>query len=195
MLAAAAQAENVTYQAIPNASSMKLEGTSTMHDWTVESKLIGGRITMDSNMPLDPTKDAPKDLTVKPEVKVMIPVRQLKSGKSLMDTVMHGAMKADDFPTIEYTLLEMKPAGKDANGMKFNTTGTIKCAGVTRTNSFDVVMTKVEGDKLKVSGTTKVKMTDFGISPPAPKIALGAITTGDDVKLTFDWLTAQKKAQ
>jgi hypothetical protein len=40
-----------------------------------------------------------------------------------------------------------------------------------------------------------VKMTDFGIEPPAPKIALGAIKTSDDVKLTFEWITAPKKAE
>ena len=46
--------------------------------------------------------------------------------------------------------------------------------------------------KLKVIGTTALKMTDFGISPPAPDIGLGLIKTGDDVKLTFEWVTEQK---
>jgi polyisoprenoid-binding protein YceI len=86
----------------------------------------------------------------------------------------------------------MTPKGKADNGIKFGTKGTITCNGVTKTNEFDVVMSK-EGDKIKVSGTTKCKMTDFNIQPPAPKIALGAIKTADDVKLTFEWLT-QKKA-
>jgi len=194
LLIGTAAADNI-YVAIPNASSMKIDGTSTIHDWTVESKVIGGRMELDSNFPLDPSKEAPKDLKLKPTVKVLIPVRQLKSGKSVMDTVMHNAMKAEEFPSIEYTLLEMKPEGKADNGMKFSTKGIIKCAGVTRTNDFDVVMSKVENNKIKVSGTTKLKMTDFGIEPPAPKIALGAIKTADDVKLTFEWITAEKKAE
>jgi hypothetical protein len=37
-------------------------------------------------------------------------------------------------------------------------------------------------------------MTDFKIDPPAPKIALGMIKTGDDVKLIFEWMVAQKPA-
>jgi polyisoprenoid-binding protein YceI len=193
MLALGAQAETVTYMAVPNGSTMKIDGTSTMHDYTVETKVIGGKMELDSNFPLDPSKDAPKDLTVTPKVNVRIPVRQLKSGKSLMDTVMHNAMKAEEFPLIEYTLLEMKPAGKADNGMKFTTKGVITCSGQKKTNDFDVVISKVEGDKLKVSGTTKLKMTDFGIQPPAPAIALGTIKTADDVKLTFDWVTAPKK--
>jgi polyisoprenoid-binding protein YceI len=157
--------------------------------------VIGGMMQLDSNFPLDPAQEPPKDLKVTPKVDVIIPVRQLKSGKSLMDTVMHNAMNAETNPTIKYTLLEMTPKGKADNGIKFGTKGTITCNGVTKTNEFEVVMSKVEGNKIKVSGTTKVKMTDFNIEPPAPKIALGAIKTSPDVTLTFDWLTQEKAAK
>lgn len=195
LLAAAVHAENVRYNGVPNASMMKIDGTSTIHDWTVESKVIGGFIELESNFPLDPSQEAPKDLKVTPRVEVNIPVRQLKSGKSLMDTVMHNAMKAEDHPRIEYRLLELTPKGKSDAGMKFAAKGTIKVSGVITTNEFDVVMSKTADQKIKVAGETKLKMTDFGIEPPAPKIALGAIKTSPDVKLTFEWITAQKKAE
>ena len=192
LFAAALHAETITYTAVPRGSVMKLDGTSTMHDWTVESQVIGGKMELDSNFPLDPSQEPPKELKVTPKVDVLIPVRQLKSGKSLMDTVMHNAMNFETQPNIKYTLLEMKPKGKTDKGLQFATKGTVTCNGVTRTNEFDVVMTKVDASRLKVSGVTKVKMTDFKIDPPAPKIALGAIKTGDDVKITFEWLTQQK---
>ena len=51
----------------------------------------------------------------------------------------------------------------------------------------------MEGGKLKVSGKTKLKMSQFGVVPPAPKIALGLITTGDEVSVEFNWFVAQKK--
>jgi hypothetical protein len=54
-------------------------------------------------------------------------------------------------------------------------------------------MHRTDKTKLKFAGTVSVKMTSFGIQPPAPKIALGLISTGDDVKLTFEWLTARKQ--
>jgi polyisoprenoid-binding protein YceI len=187
--AVALQAETTRYVAVPNASSMKIDGTSTIHDWTVESKVIGGFMELESNFPLDPAQEPPKDLKVSPKVEVVIPVRQLKSGKSMMDTVMHEAMKAEANPRIEYKLIEMTSKGKTDGGLKFGTKGTITCAGVTTTNEFDVVVSKVDGVKLKVSGATPIKMSDFGIAAPAPKIALGAIKTSDDVKLTFEWLT------
>jgi hypothetical protein len=34
-------------------------------------------------------------------------------------------------------------------------------------------------------------MTSYGIEPPAPKIGMGLITTGDDVTITFEWSTAK----
>jgi polyisoprenoid-binding protein YceI len=192
MLAAGAFADTVTYKALPRGSSMKIDGTSTIHDWTVESLVIGGSMELDSNFPIDPSKDVPKDLKLTPKVDVFIPVRQLKSNHSTMDTVMHNDMNAETHPRIEYKVLEMTPKGKEGNGIKFGTKGTITCNGVTTTNDFDVIITKVDDKKLKVSGTTKVKMTDYKIQPPAPKIALGAIKTGDDVKLTWEWLTQEK---
>lgn len=192
LLAVTLHAETVTYMAVPRGSSMKINGTSTIHDWEVISQVIGGKMELDSNFPLDPSQEPPKELKVTPKVDVTIPVRQLKSGKSLMDTVMHNAMNAETQPSIKYTLLEMTPKGKADTGLKFGTKGTITCNGVTRTNAFDVIMTKVDEKKIKVTGSTAVKMTDFKIPPPAPKIALGAIKTGDDVKLTFEWLTQQK---
>jgi len=194
VLAATLHAETITYQAVPRGSMMKINGTSTIHDWEVETQVIGGKMELDSNFPLDPTQEPPKDLKVTPKVDVSIPVRQLKSGKSMMDTVMHNAMNAETNAFIKYTLLEMKPMGKADKGLKFATKGTITCNGVTQTNAFDVIMEKVEANRIKVSGTTKCKMTDFKIDPPAPKIALGAIKTADDVKLTFEWLTQQKAA-
>jgi len=197
LLAAHSRAEVVQYSALPRGSVMKIDGDSTIHKWTVESQVIGGSMELDSNFPLDPSKEPPKDLKVTPKVKVVIPVRQLHSGKSMMDTVMHNAMKAEEHPRIEYTLLEMTPKGKTDAGLKFGTKGTVTCAGVTRTNEFDVILSKVDDKKLKVSGTTNLKMTDFKIDPPAPKIALGAIKTSNDIKLTFEWLTQRKapKAQ
>ena len=191
----AAQAESISYVGQPKGSSLKIDGTSNIHNWTAHTSVIGGRMDLDSNFPLDPTKEPPKGLKVKPFVEVMIPVRQLQSsGKSPMDTVMHETMKADEFPRIKYSLLELTPKGKTDAGLKFGAKGALTIAGVTKTNEFDVVMSKVE-DKVKVAGETKLKMTDFGIKPPAPKIALGAIKTGDEVTLNFEWLTAPRKAQ
>ena len=41
-------AENtVRYEAQPNASKMRIDGTSTVHDWNAESTIIGGSYEAD----------------------------------------------------------------------------------------------------------------------------------------------------
>jgi polyisoprenoid-binding protein YceI len=119
----------------------------------------------------------------------------LKSGKASMDNVMYDAMKQKDHPRIEYRLKEMtvKEAAKSpTDPVVLDTVGELSVAGVTNKVSMPINLFRVEKGKLRFSGVTSVKMTSFGIQPPAPKIALGLISTGDDVKLTFDWVTAKK---
>ena len=183
-------AETVRYQARPG-SSMKIDGTSTVHDWTVECGIIGGYMEFDSNFPLDKSQGTP-DLKVTPKVEVNINVRSLKSGKKLMDEVMHDAMKVKDHPKISYVLKEMKPKERKAGEpLTFDTKGDLTVAGVTKPIDMVVTMEPMDDGKLKTTGSKDLKMTDFGINPPAPALGLGLIKTADDVKITFEWLTAR----
>ncbi|MBI3850797.1 MAG: YceI family protein [Verrucomicrobia bacterium] len=194
MLAAAVQAaDNWTrYDAQPTGSKVKIEGTSTIHDWTMDGQIIGGYVE------LDPAFDAsPKPGKVGARAQVMIPVRSLKSGKASMDSVMQQAMKQDVHPKIEYRLTEMslKEAPKSPDGpYQFDTKGDLIVAGVTNKIAMLVTMERAEKTKLKFSGSTPIKMTDYGVTPPAPKIGLGLIKTGNDVKISFEWITSQRAA-
>jgi polyisoprenoid-binding protein YceI len=179
----------VKYESQPG-SKVKIDGTSTIHDWTVESSIVAG------SMELDAASDADfKTLKVKPKVDVSIPVRSLKSGSKPMDARMQEAMKMKEYPKIDYRLIELKPKGASGSTFQFDAKGALTVAGVTRTNTMVVSMERLEKTKIKVTGTASVKMTDHGISPPAPTVGLGLIKTGDDVKITFEWLTAQPEAK
>ena len=128
------------------------------------------------------------------KVAVRIPVRTLKSGNVVMDKIMYEAMKMQKVKDIEYHLTELvlKEAPASANGpFKFDSTGELSVSGKTNKVSMPVTMEMV-GAKLKTTGLVPVKMTEFGIEPPAPKIGAGQIKTGDEVKLSFEWMTAPK---
>ena len=181
------------YYAAQAGNKVKSDGTSTIHDGTVEGTLIGGYVEFDPAF--DPAN--PKPGKVGCRTSVIIPVRQLKSGKTPMDNIMYDAMKQREFPRIEYRVSEMtlKEAPKSATDpVQFDTVGDLVVSGVTNKITMPVSMHRWEAGKLKFSGSVTVKMTSFGIQPPAPKVAAGLITTGDDVKLTFDWVTAKKAA-
>jgi hypothetical protein len=186
-------------------SKMRLEGTSNIHDWQVESSLIGGYLEVGPGFPVEPGQAAtPGKVQAKAEPFVM--VRSLKSlekdGKPYsdrMDEVMYEHLKAQDdqkarimFHLADLTLKESAKS-KDAPYV-FEAKGDLVVGGVTNKLTMPVNILPLGDKKLKVTGTTSVKMTDFKIDPPAPKIALGMIKTGDDVKVIFEWMVGQRAA-
>jgi hypothetical protein len=177
-------ADSVRYVSVPNECKVRMDGTSTIHDWSAESGVIGGSLEAAPSFP-----DAKQASPVKAEVN--IPVRQLKSsGGRKMDSVMLEHLKATDHKMIKYSVLSLTPKGANAaGGVDYDAKGALTISGVTRTNNFPVTVTKVSETKIKVVGATSLKMTDFGVQPPAPDIGLGLIKTGDDIKLKFEWVT------
>ena len=173
-------------------SKMKIDGTSSIHDWTVESGILAGGMELDPAFVADPTTAKPGKIAAK--VETTIPVRSLKSGNRLMDDRMYEAMSLPKFPKIEYRLTELtlKETPKSANGpFNFDSKGELTVSGVTNKVSFPVTMTRAD-KMLKITGSTSVKMTSFGITPPG---LIVAIKTGDDVKLTFEWNTGVSEAK
>ncbi|MCX6884348.1 MAG: YceI family protein [Verrucomicrobiota bacterium] len=185
-------------------SKMRLEGTSNIHDWQVEGKLIGGYLEVDENFPLEPGKEAkPGKVVVKGEI--FVPIRSMssleKDGRpysTKMDDIMYEKLLETTNKRITFypTELVLKEAAKDKTSpYVYDAKGNLAVAGVTNEVSFAVNVVPQGGDdrKIKISGTTSVKMSAFKIEAPAPKIAMGMIKTGDDVKLIFDWVIGPPK--
>jgi len=179
----------VRYNAVPNSSRVKVDGTSTIHDWSVGTTALGGYVEFDPAFDL--AKPALGKVNAHCDVRIF--VRQLKSDKTDMDNVMYDSMKEKDHRRIDYRLSEMvlkeAPKSPDAPFL-FDTKGDLVVAGVTNKVQMPVTMVRVGADKLKFTGAASTKMTSFGIAPPTK---LGLFSTGDDVKITFEWLTAKKE--
>jgi polyisoprenoid-binding protein YceI len=201
--AVAAQAQNLTtYKPVPTpgASKARVVGTSTtagisQHEWSVESPIIGGSMELDAALLKDPASAKPGKVDAK--VQVTVPSRALKSNKAkLMDDVMYEALKATQHPRIEYRLTELTlkepPKAADAP-LVFDSKGELAVGGVTNQVSFPVTITRVNNEQLRVAGSVPLKMSSFKVVPRPPRIALGMVKTGDDIKVSFDWLT--KKAE
>jgi hypothetical protein len=196
-------AGQTTTLAARSGSKMRIEGTSNIHDWQVESPFIGGMLEVGANFPLDPGQ-AVTPGKVEAKGDVFIQVRSLKSvekdGKAYsdkMDEVMWEHMRETENKRIVYHLTELtlKEAAKAKDApYVFEAKGDLAVAGVTNQITMTVNVLPLGDKKLKITGSTNLKMTAYKIEPPAPKIALGMIKTGDDVKLIFEWMLAQRKA-
>jgi polyisoprenoid-binding protein YceI len=195
-------ADNVRYVAKPGCV-VTIDGDSTIHKWTVKGAIIGGVFEIDPEFATDKTLKSVKSLAskdAKPKVEVNIPIRSLKSqatiGASKMDEIMQEAMRATNNPVIKYILKEMVVKGavpETGSPVKFDTKGDLSVSGVTNAIDMEVTLERLADDKIKFSGSKQLKMTDFKIPPPSPKLALGAIKTDDEVLIKFDWILGPAK--
>ncbi len=201
LLAAQLPAQNMAgYKAtLPgNGSKVTIEGTSSIHDWTMESPIMPGKFQIDSKADLDVSKDGNGGLEggkVAAQVEVSVPVRSLKSYSAKMDEIMQEHMEEKTNKRIEYRLTELvykKTDRKAGAPFEFESKGNLIVHGVTKEITMPVKIENLGKDKLKISGVQPLKMTDFKVKPPAPNIGLGMITTGDDIKVRFDWVVQKE---
>jgi hypothetical protein len=193
-----AHAETVELKAKPG-SKVRIDGTSTVHDWTVEGKLIGGSVTVGDGFPVTAGQTVQPG-KVEATVNAFIPISALKSVKdgkpysTKMDEIMYEKLGKPAHKNISYMLDELilKSAPDTAGGpFLFDAKGKLVVAGVTNTIALPVEVTPLADGKVKFATKTSLKMTDYKIEPPAPSIALGLIKTGDEVQLDIEWMTAQ----
>ena len=190
------------YNPQPSGTSVRIDGTSTAHDWEMEGTVIGGFLEIGAGASLDKAQGTPAGLQgdkLPAKAHVIIPVSAVHSKADhlpdVMDGLMQKNMKATDFPIIEFTLKELTFKSPHAAGeaFHFDADGELVIAGATNKVNFPITIEPLEGGKIKVSGTAAVKMTAYGVEPPTPNFGLGLMKCGDDVKILFDWTLKEKK--
>jgi polyisoprenoid-binding protein YceI len=152
-----------------------VKGTSNLHDWESPAKEVraNGQATI--------TNGVLKSIQ---SLNVEIPVKTIKSSKgSIMDNKTYDALKADNFPNINYVLEKVNGLNLRGGIYDINTTGKLTIAGAT--NKIDMyVQGKVGADgSISFNGSKKIKMTDYKIKPPTA--LMGTLTTGDEVEIVF----------
>ncbi len=174
MIASYTSGPLATYKTDEAKSSLKIEGTSTMHDWEIKAD------GMDGTMEVDIYDDS---IDIK-ALKLRVPVKSLKSGKGPMDANTHKALKANDHPYITYELSKINKMTAAGNGIiNLVTEGRLTVAGQTRTLSIPI-KAKVLQHGIELSGTTSFRMTQFKVEPPS--FMFGSVTTGDDITIHFN---------
>ena len=175
---------------------VRIEGTSSLRPWQVESPFIGGSAELGQGFPAPPEGQAPGE-PVEVKVSVFIPVRSLKSVRqdgqpysSKMDEMIYDTLREPTNKRITYTLTTLtltEPSRGVTEPVLYQAKGSLCVAGVTNTITMPVAVTLDPAGWIQFAGSVKVKMTDFKIEPPSPKLSTGAIKTGDEVTLRFGW--------
>jgi polyisoprenoid-binding protein YceI len=161
---------------------IKVLGTSNLHNWSMEAK----EISFSAKFGFAAGSSQPQSLA---EFEMVIPVHNLKSGESLLDSRAYSAMKADKFGTITFTSTSAVIVPGQKNQFQVKSTGNMTIAGASQ----PVVLTaacQVNADgSIVCNGSQQLKMTDYQIKPPS--FMLGALKTGDLLNINFS-LTLKK---
>ena len=110
-----AVADEIRFLGFPG-SKLRIDGTSTIHDWHADTKLIGGSFRCDSAVSL---ADTAKVAIGKLDAKVAAIMRSGSfscSSGSAMDKVMRNAMNTDKFPLIKFGSTGLEVKGRNADG-------------------------------------------------------------------------------
>jgi hypothetical protein len=183
-------------------SRLRIEGTSNIDTWQVESKSVLGFLETRHELPL--RQDLQVHLgPVEARANFAMNVRTLKSvekdGKPFsnkMDEIMYDALRAARHPKIEFQLdrlsIKSLPPGPE-EPMDAEGAGQLTVGGVAHEVSFPLRFMALPGGQARITGAAALKMTDFRIRPPSPVIALGLVRTGDEVKFLFDLVLGSKQ--
>jgi YceI-like domain len=194
-LATGAQgADMLKYRGKAAAGKMRIDGTSTIHDWWAESTMVAGRLELDPSFPTDPSKTDLKPGPIPAQCTSTILVRTFKcQWGAPMDAIMQESMDATKFPKIEYKLKELSFKEAKDGALVFDSKGDLTVRGVTKEMAFPVRIERPDAKTVKIKGSVPTKMSDFKVPPPAPK-AFGTIKTSEDIKLSFEWVLEQQPA-
>jgi polyisoprenoid-binding protein YceI len=145
-----------------------------------------------ASMVLDPESDKAEFL----RTSLMLTTRKLDCGKKPINQDMYNTLRADEFPQIRIDLEEVSrlaslqiEEGKGAMNMQARTTITI--AGVGRAVMLDVAAQKTGEQRFRFRSSKKLKMTDFGLTPPQP--LFGMIKVHNEITIHLDLAVAVKE--
>jgi polyisoprenoid-binding protein YceI len=154
-------------------NNMKLSGTSTLHDWTMNAQVFSSEAQFVLTG---------RQISSLKALTFSLAVADLKSGESGLDKNAYKALKSGDYKNITYKISSatILPEG---NKFLVKTHGSLTISGVTKEVAIDVHAVVNADETITCVGSEKLNMTDYQVKPP--KFMLGAMKTGDAITLDF----------
>jgi polyisoprenoid-binding protein YceI len=173
-------AQSDSYE-ILDKSTIQVEGTSTLHDWTSDVEEFTSYIKFNTDALEGDTLNNPVE-----SLSLTIPVKSIESGKGGMNRRTYDALKSDDFPNIMFQMnkAELVNADSALTSMELNVEGNLTIAGTSKTITLPVTGTKQDDGSFKFTGEYELNMKDYDVDPPSAM--LGTIKAGEMVTVSFE---------
>ena len=113
------------------------------------------------------------------------PTANLDCKNGTMNEHMRKALKAEDNPNIQFRLASYDIATTEGQ-IKGQLRGTLAMGGVEKPVLIDATAKPAGEGFLRVTGTTKLRMTEWGLKPPT--LMFGTMKVNENVQVSFDLL-------
>lgn len=164
-----------TVYTIHDKATVKIEGTSTMHDWEMNTRKVSGK----AEFIFDGT-----DVKGIRSLHITIPSESLQSGKGAMDKNAYKALKTDDHKEIRFTLTEVTRVERSGSRFILTCLGKLTIAGTTKEVQLTATCLPGDGGTIQCIGEKAIRMTEYGVEPPS--FMFGSVKTGDELQIVFD---------
>jgi polyisoprenoid-binding protein YceI len=158
-----------THLKLNNQSYITINGTSNLHDW--ESNVTEIHLS-------GTAQETEGKISEINSLTITVPVKSIKSGKSIMDDKTYKALLADEHPNIKFILESAKLAGGNISGK-----GKLTIAGYTKEVSFQSKYTYTGKSTFEIKGSQKLDMQAYGVTPPTA--LMGTVSTGNELTIPY----------
>jgi hypothetical protein len=162
------------YTIIPESSKVRIEGTSSLHDWDMTVKDFKCNISAVIGNPA---------ITIN-QVNFTGFSSAISSQYAIMTSKTRNALKAEKYPEIRFRMITPVKIITEGGSFTGKANGELFIAGKTRTITLSFSGRTRPENTITISGTKRIDMTEFGIDPPTAM--LGALKTGKEVTVTFE---------
>jgi polyisoprenoid-binding protein YceI len=153
----------------------QIEGTSNLQSWTADVEQVNGTFSL--------TVDNGR-ITDLQDVSLRIDANSIKGSEGRrMDSKIYESLDTSAHPTITFVLRDVTSLAESPGSHSVSTRGVLTVAGVSRVVNLNTVGRVLPNGDLEFTGSQKIKMSDFRISPPTA--LLGALRTGDEITLNY----------
>ena len=159
-----------------NESEMVINGTSTLHDWKMDLKIVDGKMNVNHNGII---------LTDINNVSFSCKEKDIKSESSIMDKKAYEALKSEKYPEIKFVGISTSNVIIEDKKFKGTLKGNLSLAGETEEVNIPFRGTFDNNNTISVTGNIDIKMSDFEIVPPTA--LMGAIEACDAIMVSFSF--------
>jgi hypothetical protein len=179
LLLMGASGDTATTFTVADGSRFWIEGTSTVSPYTCATERPEGRGRLGSEAV---------------SASVTVNVRAFDCGVRAMNRDFYRALQAEQHPDIRFTLTHaevLEQPASEGDWAPVRAFGRLELAGTSRSVTILAEGRRLDGGRAQIRGNHAMRMTHFGIDPPAGM--LGLVRAHDQIVVGFDLIATASR--